>query len=117
MYCLSTAKRALKTMSLKLNIKSSGVSHLWNPAPQYAIALQRQLARRVIGKSAVDPANFQTIAGIDAIYRDQLVTAAVVAVNIQNLEIVGGFRSPMISIKLSDNFLDFALFIYIFKKA
>jgi len=52
------------------------------------MALQRQLARRVIGKSTVDPANIQTVAGVDAHYRDQLATAAVVVVGIQNLEIV-----------------------------
>ena len=104
-------------MSLKLNIKSSDISHVWNLAPHNAIALQRQLARRVIGKSAVDPANIQTVAGVDANYREQLATAAVVVVNIQNLEMVACLRSPMISIKLPDNFLDFVLFIYIFKKA
>jgi deoxyribonuclease V len=64
------------------------LSHAWHLAPQAAIALQQQLAARVICKSGIDPAKIQTVAGVDAHYRDGRATAAVVVVKIHTLETV-----------------------------
>jgi len=57
-------------------------------APQEAVLLQQKLAPKVIRNSSVSLEKIQTVAGIDALYRDGLATAAVVVVSIQNLETV-----------------------------
>ena len=66
----------------------STISHSWNLGPHKAIALQQQLASRVIRRSGVNLEKIRTVAGVDAHYRDGLTTAAVVVVNFKNLETV-----------------------------
>jgi deoxyribonuclease V len=60
-------------------------SHAWNPSPSQAVALQEQLAGRVIRKSGIRLRKIRTVAGVDAQYRDGLTTAAVVVVDIESL--------------------------------
>jgi deoxyribonuclease V len=71
-----------------MNIKPSTISHPWNLTPQEAVALQRQLAARVIRKSSIALKKIRMVAGVDTHYRDDLAIAAVVVVSIQNLETV-----------------------------
>jgi len=61
------------------------ISHAWNLAPSQAIALQAQLAGRVIRKSGISLRKIRTVAGVDAYYRDGLTTAAAVVVDFENL--------------------------------
>lgn len=69
------------------------ISHAWNPAPPQAVALQEQLAGRVIRKSGIHLRKIRTAAGVDAHYRDGLTTAAVVVVDIEKLEPVASVAS------------------------
>ena len=67
---------------------SSDLSHPWNLAQQDAIKLQHQLARRVVRRSSLAPANIATVAGVDASYRNGLATAVVVVVSVRDMRTV-----------------------------
>jgi deoxyribonuclease V len=71
-----------------MSIRPPTISHSWNLAPQDAVVLQQKLAARVLRKSSIALKKIQTVAGIDAHYRDGLAIAAVVVVNFPNLETV-----------------------------
>jgi len=62
------------------------IFHPWDLDPTAAIALQRELAAKVIHKTAFGPVT--TIAGVDASYRDGIARAVVVAFNFPGLEIL-----------------------------
>ena len=62
--------------------------HPWNLPPKEAIALQKQLARKVIRKSSINIRKVKTIAGIDASYRNNMACAAAVVLNFENLEML-----------------------------
>ena len=58
----------------------------WNLPPKEAIALQRELARRV--RRTGTPAPVRTIAGVDASYRDGIARAAIVVLRYPSLAMV-----------------------------
>lgn len=62
------------------------IVHPWNLDPPAAVALQRELAAKVIRKTAFGPVT--TIAGVDASYRDGIARAAIVAFSFPDLNIV-----------------------------
>jgi deoxyribonuclease V len=62
--------------------------HPWNLTPQAAIALQTQLARRVICKADIQLQNLDTIAGVDTAYRQNSARAAVVVFSLKDLIIL-----------------------------
>lgn len=69
------------------------ISHAWNLAPPKAIALQQQLAGRVIRKSGINLRKIRAVAGVDAHYSGGLTTAAVVVLDFENLEPVAWVAS------------------------
>lgn len=62
------------------------IFHPWNLDPAAAIALQRELAAKVIRKTAFGPVT--TIAGVDASYRDGIARAAIVAFSFPDLDML-----------------------------
>ncbi len=62
------------------------IVHPWDLDPPAAIALQRELAAKVIRKTAFGPVT--TITGVDASYRDGIARAAIVAFSFPGLDIV-----------------------------
>ncbi|MEJ5308402.1 MAG: deoxyribonuclease V [Anaerolineae bacterium] len=62
------------------------IFHPWDLDPAAAIALQRELAAKVIRKTAFGPVT--TIAGVDASYRDGIARAAVVAFSFPGLDML-----------------------------
>lgn len=62
------------------------IFHPWDLDPPAAIALQRELAAKVIRKTAFGPVT--TIAGVDASYRDGIARAAIVVFSFPRLDIV-----------------------------
>ena len=62
------------------------ITHPWDLDPPAAIALQRELAAKVICKTAFGPVT--TIAGVDASYRDGSTRAAVVAFSFPGMDIL-----------------------------
>ena len=62
------------------------ITHPWNLDPAAAIALQRELAAKVICETAFGPVT--TIAGVDASYRDGVARAAIVAFSFPNMDIL-----------------------------
>jgi deoxyinosine 3'endonuclease (endonuclease V) len=58
--------------------------HPWDLKPEEAIALQTKLARRVIRKSRIRPADIVTVAGVDAAYGNDRAYAAVVVIKAFN---------------------------------
>jgi len=64
----------------------SPLTHDWNLPPKEAIALQRELARRV--QRTGTPAPVTTVAGVDAGYRDGIARAAIVVLRYPSLKVV-----------------------------
>ncbi|MGD9042996.1 MAG: deoxyribonuclease V [Desulfobacterales bacterium] len=64
------------------------IDHLWDLKSEAAIALQTKLASRVIQKSRVKPTEIATVAGVDAGYTDDSAHAAVVVINLMDLNIL-----------------------------
>jgi len=62
------------------------ITHPWDLDPAAAMALQRELATKVIRKTAFGPVT--TIAGIDASYRDGIARAAIVAFSFPKMDIL-----------------------------
>jgi deoxyribonuclease V len=62
------------------------ITHPWDLDPAAAIALQRELAAKVIRKTAFGPV--MTVAGVDASYRDGIARAAIVAFSFPKMEIL-----------------------------
>ena len=71
-----------------MNLKPPAITHPWNLTPQQAIALQKQLSRKVIRKSGFNIDDVETVAGIDTHYYQGLSTAAVVSIRLADLETV-----------------------------
>ena len=71
-----------------MNLKPPAITHPWNLTPQQAIALQKQLFRKVIRKSGFNIDDVETVAGIDTHYYQGLSTAAVVSIRLADLETV-----------------------------
>ncbi len=61
-------------------------NHPWNLPPKEAIALQKQLAPKVIRESSMNISEVKTVAGIDTSYGNNIACAAVVVLNLENLE-------------------------------
>lgn len=61
--------------------------HRWDVTPSEAVALQKELASRVLLTNGFDPESIQTVAGIDASYRD-VGRAAVVVLHLPDFEVV-----------------------------
>ena len=65
---------------------SEKITHPWNLYPTAAIALQRELAAKVIRETAFGP--IMTIAGVDASYRDGIARSAIVAFSFPDMDIL-----------------------------
>ncbi len=70
-------------LAARLTLK---ISHPWNLDPPAAIALQRELAARVVRTGGLD--HVQTVAGVDAGYREGRACAAVVVLSFPGLDIL-----------------------------
>jgi deoxyribonuclease V len=68
--------------------KRPGHHHSWNLSPAQAIALQKDLARKVILKSCIRNRSVDTVAGIDTAYRNDRACAAVAVLNFKSLETI-----------------------------
>jgi len=64
------------------------ITHPWDLPPQEAVALQKQLSRKVIRTSGSSIEDVATVAGVDTHYRNGLATAAVVTIKLPDLETV-----------------------------
>jgi deoxyribonuclease V len=64
------------------------IVHPWDLKPEGAIALQTKLAPRVIRKSRIRPTEIATVAGVDAGYGNDRAYAAVVVLNLTDLEVL-----------------------------
>jgi len=64
------------------------ITHPWDLPPQEAIALQKQLSRKVIRTSGSSIEDVATVAGVDTHYHNGLATAAVVTIKLPDLETV-----------------------------
>jgi deoxyribonuclease V len=71
-----------------LKKNKSAFHHSWKLPPKKAIELQKRLAREVIRKSGINIHGIKTVAGIDTSYRSNMACAAVVVLNLKNLETV-----------------------------
>jgi hypothetical protein len=91
---LSSKQRGIKTLFL---------SHPWDLTLKEAIALQKQLAGKVIRKSGIDIGEVATVAGVDTHYHQGLAIAAAVVIRLSDLATVdhatavGKIRFPYIS--------------------
>ena len=61
-------------------------NHPWDLPPKEAIALQKQLAPKVIRESSMNISEVKTVAGIDTSYRNNIACAAVVVLDFENLQ-------------------------------
>jgi deoxyribonuclease V len=68
-----------------MNVKTRTNPHPWSLTPKEAIALQRQLAGKVIRKSEVDIEDVGTVAGVDTHFHQGLAIAAVVVIRLSDL--------------------------------
>ena len=59
----------------------------WDTSVAEAVALQRELASRVVSRNGFDPGTLKTIAGVDASYKD-VSTAAVVVLCFPDLQVI-----------------------------
>lgn len=64
------------------------IVHPWDLKPEAAIALQTQLAPRVIRKSRIRLADIATVAGVDAGYANDIAYAAVVVLTLTDLKVL-----------------------------
>ena len=71
-----------------LKLKPPTLAHSWNLTPKEAVILQKQLSPMVVCKPGRKIKKFASIAGVDAHYRNGLATAAVVIINLPDLETV-----------------------------
>jgi deoxyribonuclease V len=80
----------LSSIFILVNVKDFSLKklHSWNLTPQEAIALQTQLARRVIRKADIQLQNLDTIAGVDTAYHQNSACAAVVVFSLKDLIIL-----------------------------
>ena len=62
--------------------------HPWDLKPQEAKALQARLSRHVVRQSRINFEDINTVAGVDAGYRNNTACAAVVVMNLTDLRIV-----------------------------
>jgi deoxyribonuclease V len=62
--------------------------HQWNLTPSEAIALQRELAARIDYQTPLDPGMVKIIAGVDVSVRDDVSTAAMVALSYPGLQVI-----------------------------
>jgi deoxyribonuclease V len=78
------------TMNCNLQKKNQMINfnHPWDLPPKEAIALQKQLAPKVSRKSSINISEVKTVAGIDTSYRNNIACAAVVVLNLENLEAI-----------------------------
>lgn len=67
--------------------------HDWNLAPRAAVALQKELAARLISDRPIDLRAIQTVAGVDVSVKDGMSQAAVVAMSYPGLEVVETARA------------------------
>lgn len=67
--------------------------HLWDLAPKDAIALQRQLAARLISDRPLDLSTVHTVAGVDVSVKEGLSRAAIVVLALPGLEILETARA------------------------
>lgn len=69
------------------NNDSDVLRHGWDLTPEEAIAVQKELARRVERTNGFDPTAVRAVAGIDASYKD-IGRAAVVVLSYPGLEVI-----------------------------
>jgi deoxyribonuclease V len=62
--------------------------HAWNLTPTDAIVLQRELAARVDFQTPLDLTTVQIVAGVDVSVRDDISTAALVALSFPGLQVL-----------------------------
>jgi deoxyribonuclease V len=62
------------------------IDHPWDLPTSEAVALQAQLAQKVIAETTFDPTCVQTVAGVDVGFRGGVARAAVVVLNLPDLE-------------------------------
>jgi len=67
---------------------SPKISHPWDLKPAEAVALQARLARQVVRQSCTRPEDMTTVAGIDAGYRNKTAFAAVVVLDLRDLQVL-----------------------------
>jgi deoxyribonuclease V len=62
--------------------------HSWDLKPQEAMSLQTKLASRVIRRTRKKPDEISTVAGVDVGYRNETAYAAVVVLNLSDLQVL-----------------------------
>ena len=67
--------------------------HNWDLSPKAAIALQRELASRLVSDRALDLESIRTVAGVDVSVRGGLARAAVVVMSFPDLTVVESARA------------------------
>jgi deoxyribonuclease V len=67
---------------------SAQISHPWDLKPAEAVALQARLARQVVRQSRTRLEDMTTVAGIDAGYRNKTAFAAVVVLDLRDLQVL-----------------------------
>jgi deoxyribonuclease V len=71
-----------------MNSKPLTNPHDWDLTPKEAIALQKQLAGKVIRRSAINMKDISTVAGVDTHFHRGLAIAAVVVIRLSDLATV-----------------------------
>ena len=71
-----------------MNSKPLTNPHDWDLTPKEAIALQKQLAGKVIRRSAINMKDISTVAGVDTHFHQGLALAAVVVIRLSDLATV-----------------------------
>ena len=71
-----------------MNVKTHTNPHPWRLTPKEAIALQRQLAGKVIRCSGIEIEDVATVAGVDTHFHQGLAFAAVVVIRLSDLSTV-----------------------------
>jgi deoxyribonuclease V len=75
-------------MMIMVKMVSSKSGHPWDLKPAQAAALQSRLARQVVRQSRTRLEDMTTVAGIDAGYRHQTAYAAVVVLNLTDMQVL-----------------------------
>ena len=68
------------------------IDHPWDLTPEAAIALQTELAPRVIRKSRIKSAGIVTVAGVDAGYSKDRAHAAAVVLSLKDLKVLSDLQ-------------------------
>lgn len=69
--------------------------HQWDLDPQAAIALQKELAERLIADSPLDLSQIRTVAGVDVSVKNELSQAAVVVMTYPDCRVIETVRTQL----------------------